>query len=321
VRVSAGAWWDRVTLGPRRRRREMLRRLAELDRLDAASRPFGSSAWRQPTPSYAVAAPARPRRGALLPLVVTVAVTAGLLWLRTAATEQVDHVATFLSASDTRPPASVDAAPSRLVPLPLSPGGSGGYTFMAENALGPATHDPCRPLHLVVNGEAAPEGADTILRDAIGIVAPAAGLHVVVDGPTDERAQEERPAMDRGRYGGRWSPALVAWTTPSRDPRLDGDTAGIGGPLSVADATGHLRHVSGIVHLDGPAFTAILREPGGRQAAVAIVAHELVHLVGLGHVDDVNQLMGARHEGQVALGDGDRRGLARLADTSCARGL
>ncbi|WP_156971669.1 peptidase M10A and M12B matrixin and adamalysin [Knoellia flava] len=309
-----------MTLGPRRRRRDMLRRLAELDRLDASSPPFGSSAWRQPLP-YAVAAPPRRRRGALLPLLVTIAVTAGLLWVRTTATEQVDHVATLLSASDTRPPASVDAAPSRLVPQPISPGGSGGFTFMAENALGPATHDPCRPLHLVVNGEAAPEGADAILRDAIGIVAPAAGLRVVVDGPTDERAREGRPAMDRSRYGDRWSPALVAWTTPSRDARLDGDTAGIAGPISVADATGHLRNVSGIVHLDGPAFTEILREPGGRQAAVAIVVHELVHLVGLGHVDDSAQLMHPSNEGQVGLGDGDRRGLARLADTSCARGI
>ncbi|MFW5474774.1 peptidase [Knoellia sp. CPCC 206450] len=309
-----------MTLGRRRRRREMLRRLAELDRLDAAAPPHASSAWRQP-PSYAVAAPPRRRRGALVPLVVTLAVTGGLLWVRTAATEQVDHVATLLSPADGRPAPAADAMASRLVPLPIAPGGSGGYTSVAENALGPATWDPCRPVHLVVNGEAAPEGADAILREAIDLVAPAAGLRVVVDGPTNERAQEGRPAMDRARYGNRWSPALVAWTTPSRDPRLDGDTAGIGGPLSVEDVTGRLRNVSGIVHLDGPALTEILRQPGGRQAAVAIVAHELVHLVGLGHVDEPAQLMHPSNEGQTGLGDGDRRGLARLANTSCARGV
>lgn len=311
-----------MTLGPRRRRRRMLRRLAELDRLDARAAAVGASPWRGPTQGlYAVAPPRRRAHLTVLPVVATLVVTGGLLWLRTAATEQVDHVATLLSASDARPPASVGAARSRLVPRPIAPGGSSGYTFMAENALGPATHDPCRPLHLVVNTEAAPQGADAILREAVDIVAPAAGLQILIDGPTDERAQENRPAMDRARYGNRWSPALVAWTTPSRDPRLGGDTAGIGGPQAVPDATGHLRNVTGIVHLDGPAFTEILDQPGGRRAAVAIVAHELMHLIGLGHVDDLGQLMGARNEGQVGLGDGDRRGLARLADTSCARGL
>lgn len=300
----------------------MMRRLAELDRLDARAAPSGTSPWRAPTPlPYAVTPPPRRPRRALLPLVVTVAVTGGLLWLRTAATEQVDHVATLLSASDARPPAAVDAASSRLVAPPTPPGGSGGYSFMVENDLGPATHDPCRPLHLVVNGEAAPDGADAILREAVTVVASAAGLQIVIDGPTGELAQERRPAVDRSRYGNRWSPALVAWTTPSRDPRLEGDVAGIGGAQAIQDATGRLRNVSGIVHLDGPDIAEIVRRPGGRDEAVAIVVHELVHLVGLGHVDDPTQLMHASNEGQQGLGDGDRRGLAVLADTPCARGL
>ncbi|WP_147066888.1 matrixin family metalloprotease [Knoellia locipacati] len=309
-----------MTLGPRRRRRLMRRRLAELDRLDAATVVAGP-AWPAPLPTpYAVAPASRRRRLTALPLVVLV-LTGGLLWVRTAATDQIDHVAAVIPVADGRPPVAPDSRPSRLLPQPVAPGGSGGYTFMAENTLGPAAYDPCRPLHLVVNGEAAPEGADGILREALSMISPAAGLQIVVDGPTDERASEQRPAVDRARYGNEWSPALIAWTTPQGDPRLEGETLGIGGSQAVADDSGRLRSVTGMVHLDGPDFALMLSRPRGHVDAVAVVAHELGHLLGLGHVDDPDQLMMARYEGQVGLGDGDRRGLARLADAPCAHGV
>lgn len=264
--------------------------------------------------------PPRRRRGAtVLPIVVTLAITGGLLWLRTAASEQIDHVASIIPMADGRPPPPPDASLSRLLPAPLAPGGSGGYRFMAENERGPAGYDPCRPLHFVVNSESAPAGSDAVLRDAITMVSTPAGLHLVVDGPTDERAAETRPAVDRSRYGNRWSPVLIAWTTPEGDPRLDGPPIGIGGSQAMLDSTGRLRNVTGIVHLDSPAFAEMMARPNGHIDAVAVLAHELVHLVGLGHVDDEGQLMGERYEGQTTLGDGDRRGLARLANLPCSR--
>lgn len=222
----------------------------------------------------------------MLPIVVTLAVTAGLLWVRTSASEQIDHVASIISFADGRPPAPPDASLARLLPPPPSPGGSGGYTFMAENRMGPAAYDACRPVHLVVSYASAPAGADAVLRDAISMVSAAAGLQLVVDGPTDELAAESRPAVDRSRYGNRWSPVLVAWTTPQQDPRLDGPPVGIGGSQAMQDSTGRLRNVTGIVHLDGPAFADMLSRPSGHPDAVAVVAHELIHLAGLGHVDD-----------------------------------
>lgn len=248
------------------------------------------------------------------------AITAGLLWLRTAASEQIDHVSSIISA-EARPPAPPDASLQRVLPAPLAPGGSGGHTFMVENERGPAGYDPCRPLHLVVNPAAAPADADAILREAMSTVSAASGVHMVLDGSTDELAAESRPAIDRNRYGNRWAPVLVAWTTPAQDPRLDGLPVGIGGSQAVRDSAGRLRNVTGIVHLDGPAFDDMLSQEGGRSDAVAIVAHELIHLLGLGHVDDPGQLMAERYEGQTTLGDGDRRGLARLADVPCTREL
>lgn len=294
-----------------------MRLLEELDRRDALA---GPAAWRGPTSLSAPPPRRRAAGGGVVPLVVlTVAITGGLLWLRGAATEQMDHVAGIISVTSGRPPLPPDSGLARLVAAPQAPVGTDGYELLLTNARGAAAYDPCRPLHLVVSFEAAPPRAPEILDDAIAMVAPAAGLRIVVDGATDELATEDRQPMDPGRYGNRWSPALVAWTTPQRVPTLEGAIAGVGGSVAVTDQLDRLHNVSGIVHLDGPELTRISGQSGGHELAVAIVAHELVHLLGLDHSEDPAQLMFAENSGQTRLGDGDRRGLAVLANVPCRR--
>ncbi|WP_158306110.1 matrixin family metalloprotease [Janibacter sp. HTCC2649] len=268
---------------------------------------------------YAVSQPPRRSRVAVAPIVATLAITAGLILVRGVADQQIDHVASIVPLAQVRPPLAQDAVVGRLVAAPRAPVGSGGFELLATKPGSVAAYDPCRPLHLVVNHERAPSDADAILRDAISMVGPAAGLQIVVDGPTDELAQEVRPTMDRGRYGNRWSPALVAWTTPERVPTLDGNVAGVGGSVAMTDSRGQLHNVTGIVYLDGPALTEVSVRKGGHEMAVAIVAHELSHLLGLAHSETAGQLMNAENKGQTSLGDGDRRGLAALAAVPCNR--
>ncbi len=295
----------------------MLRRLEELDRLDARSTP---SVWRGPeTTAYAAPPSQRRSRVAVVPIVATLAITAGLLWVRGVADEQIDHIASIVPMSQARPPLAEDAQLGRLVAAPQAPAGSGGFELLLTNSASVAAYDPCRPLHLVVNLEHAPSSADAVLRQAISMVGPAAGLQIVVDGPTDELAQSTRPTMDARRYGNRWSPALVAWTTPEQVPALDGDVAGVGGSVAMTDSRGQLHNVTGIVYLDGSTLTEISTQRGGHELAVAIVAHELAHLVGLAHTEAAGQLMNAENSGQTGLGEGDRRGLAALAAVPCNR--
>jgi predicted Zn-dependent protease len=57
---------------------------------------------------------------------------------------------------------------------------------------------------------------------------------------------------------------------------------------------------------------------GDRRSAELILAHELGHVLGLDHVDDVDELMNAEYVGQTGFGPGDREGLKRLYDLPCA---
>ena len=84
--------------------------------------------------------------------------------------------------------------------------------------------------------------------------------------------------------------------------------------------TGRLRYVTGAVSLDAPGMARTLgADPAhGRALARAIVMHELGHVVGLGHVDDPQELMDAENVGRTSFGPGDLRGLSRLGQGPCS---
>lgn len=71
---------------------------------------------------------------------------------------------------------------------------------------------------------------------------PVSGLSLVLEGRTDEVAAGDRPAMDVARYGDRWAPVLVTFTSPQFVPRLEGRTVGLG---------------RGVVTRDGPRGTIV----------------------------------------------------------------
>ncbi|WP_457001082.1 matrixin family metalloprotease [Geodermatophilus sp. SYSU D00814] len=194
--------------------------------------------------------------------------------------------------------------------------GSHAFTAVQDDGVTPVTYDPCRPLHHVLAPAGAPEGAEALVAEAVARVSAASGLRFVDDGTTDETWSDQRPAYQPDRYGDRWAPVLVSWAAPEQVPALAGTVAGIGGSQAVS-AGGPLVYVTGAVTVDAGWATDVLGSPGGRDAVLAVLVHELGHVLGLDHVADPAELMSATNEGQVDLGPGDRAGLARLGRGPC----
>ena len=218
-----------------------------------------------------------------------------------------------------RPPPSPEQAPAPLgQPGPLARTSDVfGFMFVQPGSTRPVAYDPCRPIHIVVNGRTAPPGADQALRDAVEAVHRATGLVFVFDGPTDEAPNPERPAYQPDRYGSRWAPVLVAWSDETESPMLADGVTGSGGSIALSVEVGRV-YVTGSVTLDGPQLGEMLRRRGGQAAGRAVIMHELGHLVGLNHVPDPSQLMNPEQvRGRVSFGDGDLAGLAQLGTGDC----
>lgn len=216
------------------------------------------------------------------------------------------------------PPPGFEAAPS---PLGLPPASSGSTAFVLQKSPDPAqafvAYDPCRPLHYVVRPDNAPPGTDRLVEEAVAAVSAASGLQFMYDGVTDEGPSEARATYQPERYGKKWAPILITWSTPEEAPELAGKVAGTGGSASVQISGEPYVSVTGQVTLDAPALADTLAYPDGPPLVRAIIMHELAHVLGLDHVDDPTQLMHEENTGQFDFGDGDRAGLALLGTGAC----
>jgi hypothetical protein len=200
------------------------------------------------------------------------------------------------------------------------PVGTGGFVVkQTQPGTGsPVTWDPCRVVHYVVSGEG-PAGSEQVITDAVGEISAATGLSFVRDGGSSEPARLDRAAYQPERYGERWAPLLIAWTTPSQLRQLAGQVDGLGGSQPVRDPSGRLSYVTGFVYLDAAQLAA--GPDADRTSRLRTTAlHELGHAMGLDHVAERSQVMYAAATAS-RLGAGDRRGLAALGRGACAPGL
>lgn len=212
----------------------------------------------------------------------------------------------------------VGLGPERVADAPR-PGGTGPYTFLQHQPNdpdAPVGYDPCRPIAVRVNLEHAPDDGLDIVREAMRRVEEATGLRFDYQGSTDERPRWEKEFVPTVFGQVRTRPVLVSWADDDEVPQLKGRVAGIGGSVAVP-TNGLLRYVTGGVTLDAATYRRLDGDEG-RSIGVAIAAHEFGHLVGLGHVNDPNELMHGENVGQLDFGPGDLAGLARVGTTPCA---
>lgn len=219
----------------------------------------------------------------------------------------------------TVPPPGYEAAAS---PLGTPPPSTGSTAFVLQEPpdTGQAfvAYDPCRPVHYVIRPDNAVPGGEALIRQAVSAASAASGLRFVYDGTTTEAPAEERKAFQPDRYGKRWAPVLIAWSTPAETPGLAGDIAGDGGSNYIQAPGQPLVLTAGQIRLDAPDLAGILASrPDGTDQVRAIIMHELGHVLGLDHVDDPTQLMYADNTGLLNFAAGDRAGLALLGSGPC----
>lgn len=205
-----------------------------------------------------------------------------------------------------------DAQRERLSAERIDRGDDGAYEFIAVRDDGtPVRYDPCAPIHVMVNAAAAPDGTDGLVSEALDEIADATGLVFADDGSTDVRWSD-----DVDRLAAETAPSvIIVWTAPSVRSDLKGDTTGTGGSVPSIDGDWY---ESGTVLLDAPQLDDVLDADDGRTEVLAVVMHELAHVVGLDHVDDPLELMYPESRpGVTSFGPGDLAGLAQVGAGGC----
>jgi len=287
----------------------------------------------QPWRAYSLAEPAEPPRARACkprrwPGVIGL-VAAGITILSVAQSGVLQRslgmhsgfLAAAASVNAPPPPGDLSSHPLGVPPAP--PQGLGGYAFSVPipGTTQSVSWDPCRPIHYVVRPDGAPPAMLQMLPAAMSQLGAATGLRFVSDGYTDEAPSANRVAYQPRRYGKRWAPVLIAWTSPEQLPALAGPVSGLGGPTVFGTADPRSRRfVSGQVAFDGPQLAAAALRSNGPAILFGTELHELGHLVGLAHVPDAAEIMYPQSNGWLLhYGPGDLRGLAQLGAGKCFR--
>lgn len=177
----------------------------------------------------------------------------------------------------------------------------GQYKYLAVQSNGdPVSYPACRPISYAVFGEKSLRHGQKLIDEAVSRIVAETGLSFVPLGNGDEGAM-----------------VRITWTDDRAVPQLLGDTVGVAGSTSVVDReSGRRYYVRGVVNLD----TEDLAESyvrHGEDEVRAVIMHELAHVVGLDHVDDVNELMHEKNVGKTDFGPGDQEGLGKLGHGPC----
>jgi hypothetical protein len=196
---------------------------------------------------------------------------------------------------------------------------SGDFSFLFEVDGVPVRWDPCRPISYVINPDGAPPGGEELILQAIDRVSAATGLEFDFEGYSSEAAPYDgRSLIREGVNGDEFVPSIIGWSNAASTPDLEGTVAGMGGVNMVSGAFGEQEYlVGGFAVLDAEGLASIMASSGGPGLVLAVIMHEIGHMVGLYHVDNPTELMNPSNESLMDWGPGDLAGLAIAGAGPC----
>ena len=192
------------------------------------------------------------------------------------------------------------------------------FINLNEDGSAPVAWDPCRAIHFVINNKNQPEKGEEMIKEAVREISYYSGFKFIFDGLTDEDFSENRESYQPERYGEVWAPILFTWSTPESHPGLPEGVLGEGG-ASILSRDGSSRiYVTGLVDLETEALKEYMTDKDGNSRVIAVILHELGHVMGLDHTDGPWEIMHPEANLQVTkLGLGDKSGLSILGSQPC----
>lgn len=279
-----------------------------------------SGVYTPPVPQFpAGTTAARPQkkraRRIVAGVAVSLAVAAGATYVATGP-HSFASLGAQIEASRDRWPTPHRGGTERLAPA-VTATPHADYVISRTEGGQPVRYDPCDTIHYVIRPENAPAGGEQLIHEAVTKTARATGLTFEYDGTTDESPNVDRLKYQPERYGDRWAPLLISWTTPDETPAFTGDIAGFGGSAPLQAGQAPWIFVTGQVQLDGPLAQQLVAK-GSVATVQSMLLHQMGHVVGLGHAEGKDSLMYRANDGAVAgFSDGDKAGLALLGSGPC----
>jgi hypothetical protein len=184
---------------------------------------------------------------------------------------------------------------------------TGEYAFSHVIDGRPATWDVCRPVRVMLSSSVVDAGLDDEARQAMADIA-AAGRFVLVDAGVVDMLPSTSWGAQSVSVG---ADVIVSVDVEASNDVLNGSPATTKTFVGVVD--GFPKILSAVVVVDRN-FLGDYRSGMGPRSVGALLTHELLHAVGLGHVSDPTSVITSRvSDGSGMIGPGDRAGLAALA--------
>ena len=163
------------------------------------------------------------------------------------------------------------------------------FLFLQPGGCLPVRWNPCAPIHYVINGTNATPDEIAATQQAAMDAGQATGIEFVYDGLTTEVPGRGQRAYQPTVYPNRWAPVLISWQHLGGADSLT-EAAGGGIPTAVGGV-----NVSGTIFLNVDAHLANnVPLPANFGPGITwgrILLHELGHVLGLGHVNGVEEIM------------------------------